>query len=70
MVLSKIDALGADLERRGLSRGFPILNTVTAALGARYAGVFTGIVQQVPSGTVNALEGDGEPRRRQPDRLL
>jgi alcohol dehydrogenase len=64
----KIDALGADLERRGLSRalvvttlgGFPILNTVTAALGARCAGVFTGIVQHVPRGTVNALEAEIE----------
>jgi hypothetical protein len=63
MVLAKIDALGANLERRGLSRalvvttlgGFPILDTVTAALGARCAGVFTGIVQHVPRGAVNAL---------------
>jgi alcohol dehydrogenase class IV len=64
----KIDALGADLERRGLSRalvvttlaGFPILDTVTAALGARCAGVFTGIVQHVPRGTVDALQAEAE----------
>ena len=64
----KIQELGADLERRGLSRalvvttlaGFPILDKVTAALGSRCAGVFGGIVQHVPRGTVNALEAEIE----------
>jgi alcohol dehydrogenase len=64
----KIDALSADLERRGLSRalvvttlaGFPVLDTVTAALGSRCAGVFTGIVQHVPRGTVDALQAEIE----------
>ncbi len=64
----KIEALGADLERRGLSRalavttlvGFPVLDRVTAAMGSRCAGVFGGIVQHVPRGTVNALEAEIE----------
>jgi alcohol dehydrogenase len=64
----KITELGADLERRGLSRalvvttlvGFPVLDKVTAALGTRCAGVFGGIVQHVPRGTVNALEAEIE----------
>ena len=64
----KIEALNADLERRGLSRalvvttlvGFPILDRVTAALGSRCAGVFGGIVQHVPRGTVSALEAEIE----------
>jgi alcohol dehydrogenase len=60
----KIDALGAELERRDLKRalvvttlgGFPILDRVTAAAGSRLAGVFTGIVQHVPRSTVDALQ--------------
>ncbi len=64
----KIEDLGADLERRGLSRalvvttlaGFPVLDRVTAAMGSRCAGVFGGIVQHVPRGTVNALEAEIE----------
>jgi alcohol dehydrogenase class IV len=62
----KIRELGADLERRGLSRalvvttlaGFPFLDQVTSAMGSRCAGVFGGIVQHVPRGTVNALEAE------------
>ena len=57
-----------DLERRGLSRalvvttlaGFPCSIVVTAAMGSRCAGVFGGIVQHVPRGTVNALEAEIE----------
>lgn len=64
----KIEALGVDLERRGLSRalvvttlaGFPVLDRVTAAMGSRCAGVFGGIVQHVPRGTVNELEAEIE----------
>ena len=64
----KIKELGAEAERRGLSRvlvvttlgGFPILDQVTGALGSRCAGVFTGIVQHVPRGTVNALQAEIE----------
>ena len=60
----KIEALGAEIDRRGLSRvlvvttlgGFSILDHVTKALGSRCAGVFTGIVQHVPRSTVDALE--------------
>lgn len=63
-----IKELGAEAERRGLSRvlvvttlgGFPILDQVTAALGSRCAGVFTGIVQHVPRGTVDALQAEIE----------
>lgn len=64
----KIQELGAELERRGLSRalvvttlaGLPILDKVIAAVGSRCAGVFGGIVQHVPRGTVNALETEIE----------
>jgi len=64
----KIKELGAEAERRGLSRvlvvttlgGFPILDQVTGALGARCAGAFTGIVQHVPRGTVDALQAEIE----------
>jgi len=64
----KIKELGAEAERRGLSRvlvvttlgGFPILDHVTGALGSRCAGVFTGIVQHVPRGTVDALQAEIE----------
>ena len=64
----KIKELGAEAERRGLSRvlvvttlgGFPILDQVTGALGSRCAGVFTGIVQHVPRGTVDALQAEIE----------
>jgi maleylacetate reductase len=64
----KIAELGPEVERRGLSRalvvttlgGFPILDQVTAALGSRSAGVFTGIVQHVPRSTVDALQAEIE----------
>lgn len=64
----KIAALGAEVERRGLARalvvttlgGFSILDKVTGALGSRCAGVFTGVIQHVPRGTVNALEAEIE----------
>ena len=64
----KIALLGAELERRGLTRalvvttlgGFPILDQVTAALGPRCAGVFTGVVQHVPRSTVDALQAEME----------
>src|ERR1700722_14012577 len=64
----KIAELGPEVERRGLSRalvvttlgGFPILDQVTAALGSRCAGVFTGIVQHVPRSTVDALQAEIE----------
>ena len=64
----KIDELGPEVERRGLSRalvvttlgGFPILDQVTAALGSRGVAVFTGIVQHVPRSTVDALEAEIE----------
>ena len=64
----KIKELGTEAERRGLSRvlvvttlgGFPILDQVTGALGSRCAGVFTGIVQHVPRGTVDALQAEIE----------
>jgi alcohol dehydrogenase len=60
----KIEALGTEVDRRGLSRalvvttlgGLPILDEVTKALGSRCAGVFTGIVQHVPRSTVEALQ--------------
>src|SRR5215213_8556903 len=63
-----IKELGSEAERRGLSRvlvvttlgGFPILDHVTGALGSRCAGVFTGIVQHVPRGTVDALQAEIE----------
>jgi alcohol dehydrogenase class IV len=72
----KISELGGEVERRGLSRvlvvttlaGFPILDQVTAALGSRCAGVFTGIKQHVPRSTVNELEADIE--RTQADCLV
>lgn len=64
----KIKELGAEAERRGLARVLvvttrgcvPILDQVTGALGSRCAGVFTGIVQHVPRGIVNALEAEIE----------
>src|SRR5215475_2886953 len=64
----KISELGPEVERRGLSRalvvttlgGFPILDQVTASLGSRCAGVFTGIVQHVPRSTVDALQAEIE----------
>src|SRR5579863_8304878 len=64
----KIVELGGEIERRGLNRplvvttlgGFPILDQVTSALGARCAGVFTGVVQHVPRSTVDALQAEIE----------
>ena len=61
----KIAALKDEMERRKLERAvvvtteivakLPIFQEVTAALGSRCAGVFSGVVQHVPRGTVNAL---------------
>jgi alcohol dehydrogenase len=62
----KVAALGDEMERRKLSRalvvttlaGFPILDEVTGALGSRCAGVFTGVRQHVPRGTVDELQAE------------
>src|SRR6516225_8969308 len=61
----KIAALSEEMERRELGRAvvvttdvvaaLPILEQVTGALGSRCAGVFSGVVQHVPRGTVDAL---------------
>jgi alcohol dehydrogenase len=61
----KIAALKDEVERRSLQRAvvvttdvvakLPILQKVTEPLGTRCAGVFTGVVQHVPRGTVNEL---------------
>ena len=61
----KIAVLGEDMERRKLERAvvattdavakLPILQQVIDVLRSRCAGVFTGVVQHVPRGTVNAL---------------
>ena len=61
----KIAALKDEMERRSLHRAvvvttdvvakLPILQKVTEPLGTRCAGVFTGVVQHVPRGTVNEL---------------
>ena len=64
----KIEALGAEMERRGLTRalvvttlgGLPIIEKVTGALGARCTGVFNGVVQHVPRGTVETLQKEVE----------
>src|SRR5215471_18363460 len=64
----KIETLGAELDRRGLSRalvvttlgGFPVLDQVTGALESRRVGVFTGVVQHVPRSTVDALQKEVE----------
>ncbi|HEX5431868.1 MAG TPA: iron-containing alcohol dehydrogenase [Bryobacteraceae bacterium] len=63
-----ISVLGSEVERRRLARalvvttlgGFPILEKVTGTLGARCAGVFTGVVQHVPRSTVTALQAEIE----------
>ena len=61
----KIAALKDEMERRSLQRAvvvttdvvakLPILQKVTEPLGTRCAGVFTGVVQHVPRGSVNEL---------------
>jgi alcohol dehydrogenase class IV len=61
----KIDAVGNELERRGLERavvvtgktlgGSPLLAKVTGVLGSRCAAVFTRVRQHVPLGTVREL---------------
>jgi alcohol dehydrogenase class IV len=61
----KIAALKDEMERRSLQRAvvvttdvvakLPILQKVTEPLGSRCAGVFTGVVQHVPRGSVNEL---------------
>ena len=66
----KISALKDEMERRRLERALvvttpivaelPILKDVTEALGPYCAGVFAGVVQHVPRGTVNQLEKEIE----------
>jgi alcohol dehydrogenase len=64
----KIEMLGPEVDRRGLTRalvvttlgGFPILDQVRRALGSRCIGEFTGVVQHVPRGTVDALQKEIE----------
>lgn len=64
----KIEALGSELDRRGLSRalvvttlgGFPIIHQVTSALGSRCVCVYNGVVQHVPRSTVEALQKEIE----------
>ena len=61
----KVESLGRDLERRGLSRAVivtgktlgasKLLDQVTGALGARCAAVFKGSRQHVPLGTIREL---------------
>ena len=60
-----IAAIGAEVDRRGLSRvvvatgktlgASALLDRITTALGPRLAGVFTGCRQHVPSGSVDDL---------------
>jgi alcohol dehydrogenase class IV len=74
----KIAALRGELERRGLKRALIItgktlgssrlLDKVRAAAGDRIAGVFSGIRQHAPSGTVNAALA--EARRVDADSLI
>src|SRR5215472_18616995 len=64
----KVATLKDEMERRSLERAvvvttdivaqLPILQEVTGALGSRCAGVFSGVVQHVPRGTVNALAAE------------
>src|ERR1700735_532347 len=61
----KIEALGAELEKRGLQRAIvvtgktlgasPLLEKVTSAMGSRCASVWKGARQPVPRRTVDAL---------------
>ena len=63
--IGKVESLGRELERRGLSRavivtgktlgGSKLLDKVTGALGARCAAVFKGSRQHVPLSTVRGL---------------
>src|SRR5579872_5999878 len=62
----KISVLKDEVEKRQLKRvlvvttdvvaALPILTDVTGVLGSRCAGVFTGVVQHVPRGTVDELK--------------
>ncbi len=64
----KVDSLGRELERRGLSKAVivtgkslgssKLLDKVTGALGTRCAAVFKGSQQHVPLGTVGELVGE------------
>jgi alcohol dehydrogenase class IV len=66
----KVSTLGHELERRGLQRAIvvtgktlgnsPLLEKVTKPLGARCAGVFTGVRQHVPRSGVQALQAEIE----------
>jgi alcohol dehydrogenase class IV len=74
----KLNAIGRELERRGLRRALvitgkslaasPLIDRVKAALEGRMAGVFSGITQHVPSRTLaGAIE---EAKRTQADCLI
>src|ERR1700686_5219224 len=64
----KIDALGKDLERRGLKRAVVVtgktlgksklLDQVTAAIGSSCAAVYKGAAQHVPAATVRELTAE------------
>ncbi|HJT89198.1 MAG TPA: iron-containing alcohol dehydrogenase [Bryobacteraceae bacterium] len=64
----KVAALTDEMELRKIKRALvvttdvvaqlPILQQVTGSLGSHLAGVFAGVVQHVPRGTVNALEAE------------
>lgn len=64
----KIEALGKDLERRGLKRAVivtgktlgksKLLDRVTGAMGARCAAVYKGAAQHVPAATVRELTAE------------
>jgi len=66
----KIEALGNELDRRNLKRAIVVtgktlgqsalLGRVTGALGARCAGVFTGVRQHVPISAVRELIAEAE----------
>lgn len=74
----KVDSLGRELERRGLSKAVVVtgkslgrsklLDKVSGALGSRCAAVFKGSQQHVPLGTVRELVG--EIRRVNADCLI
>jgi alcohol dehydrogenase class IV len=74
----KLNAIGRELERRGLKRALvitgkslaasPLIDRVKGALDGRLAGVFSGITQHVPSRTLAAAIE--EARRMQADCLI
>jgi alcohol dehydrogenase len=66
----KVALLKDEMERRHLERALvvttdvvaklPILDQVTGALGSHCAGVFTGVIQHVPRGTIGNLQSEIE----------